>query len=104
MIHNTSKHMPKALCTECKAYYAGNDNIHLLTSVGRYELRIDLADFDDNTKYAKYDNFFVASAADKYRLVSIGAYTGDAGKSDAIHTEILKFSRLFISATVIELQ
>jgi len=58
---------------------AGNDNINLLTSAARQRLRIDLGDFEGNTKYAAYDNFTVASAADKYRLTSIGTYSGNAG-------------------------
>ena len=59
---------------------AGNDNIHLLTSDKRQRLRVDLADFDGSTAYAEYDNFTVGSASDKYKLVSLGTYTGTAGK------------------------
>jgi len=61
---------------------AGNDNINLLTSVARQRLRIDLGDFSNNRRYAEYDNFAVASAADKYRLTSLGTYSGDAGAPD----------------------
>jgi len=39
-----------------------------------------LADFKGNSTYAEYDNFTVASAADKYRLVSLGTYNGTAGR------------------------
>jgi len=59
---------------------AGNDNLHLLTSDRRQRLRVDLADFEGNTGYAEYDSFTVASAGDKYRLNSLGTYTGTAGK------------------------
>jgi len=59
---------------------AGNDNLHLLTSDKRQRLRVDLADFNGNTAFAKYDDFAVGSASDKYRLVSLGTYTGTAGK------------------------
>ena len=59
---------------------AGNDNLHLLTSDRRQRLRVDLADFEGNTRYAEYDYFTVASAGDKYRLGSLGTYTGTAGK------------------------
>jgi len=59
---------------------AGNDNLHLLTSDKRQRLRVDLADFEGNTRYAEYDNFTVDSSAEKYRLVSLGTYTGNAGK------------------------
>ena len=58
---------------------AGNDNLHLLTSDTRQQLRVNLADFEGNTKYAEYDNFTVGSSREKYRLVSLGTYTGTAG-------------------------
>jgi len=57
----------------------GNDNIHELTSAKNYTLRVDLADFEGNSRYAEYSNFNVASAADKYRLTSLGTYSGNAG-------------------------
>ena len=59
---------------------AGNDNLHLLTSDKRQRLRVDLADFEGNTRYAEFDNFRVDSASARYRLVSVGSYTGTAGK------------------------
>jgi ficolin len=62
-------------------FSAGNDNLNLLTTAKRYKLRIDLADFNNNTAYAEYDNFVVNSAADKYRLASLGTYLGTAGKT-----------------------
>ena len=60
----------------------GNDNIHLLTSQTRYRLRIDLEDFAGNTRYAEYDNFKVGSMHTKYKLVSLGTYSGTAGQYD----------------------
>ena len=53
---------------------------HLLTSaspVRSYELRIDLADFDGETRFAEYSDFTVASADDFYRL-DYGSYNGDS--------------------------
>jgi len=67
---------------------AGNDNLHLLTSDKRQRLRVDLADFDGNTAYAEYDNFTVDSAIEKYRLVSLGTYTGTAGRKRHCFTMI----------------
>ena len=60
---------------------AGNDNLHLLTSGERQQLRIDLADYEGNTRYAKYNNFTVASACAQYNLTSIGTYHGTAGEN-----------------------
>jgi len=59
---------------------AGNDNLHLLTSDKRQRLRVDLADFEGNRRYAEYDDFRVDSGAEKYRLASLGIYNGTAGK------------------------
>ena len=48
-------------------------------SPGRtYKLRIDLTDFENETRFAEYSGFTVASAADYYRL-ELGTYFGDAG-------------------------
>jgi len=39
-----------------------------------------LSDFENNTRYAEYDNFTVESAQAKYELVSLGTYNGTAGQ------------------------
>ena len=58
---------------------AGNDILHLMTSVRRQRLRVDLADWDGSRAYAEFDNFRVGSFQEKYPLVSLGSYTGSAG-------------------------
>ena len=60
---------------------AGNDNIHLLTSVMRQKLRVDLGDFEGNTRWAEYDDFLVGSEEEEYKLWSIGKFNGTAGES-----------------------
>jgi len=50
-----------------------------LTSGKRQRLRIELADFKGNSRYAEYDNFKVDTASAKYNLTSLGAYSGTAG-------------------------
>jgi len=45
----------------------------------RYELRIDLEDFNGTSRYAKYSEFKVASEPLKYKLLSLGTYSGTAG-------------------------
>ena len=45
----------------------------------RYELRVDLEDFNGTSRYAKYSEFKVASASLKYKLISLGSYSGTAG-------------------------
>ncbi|XP_041372980.1 fibrinogen C domain-containing protein 1-A-like [Gigantopelta aegis] len=59
-------------------FWLGNTNIHLITSQGLYDLRIDLEDFEGNTAYALYKNFSLASEQDYFRL-SVGEYSGTAG-------------------------
>jgi len=50
-----------------------------MTTAKRQRLRVDLGDWEGGTRHAEYDNFTVGSAADKYRLTSLGTYTGTAG-------------------------
>ena len=59
---------------------AGNSYLHNLTSTTSYQLRVDMGDFDGETRYAEYGSFSVGSAADKYEL-HVSNYSGDAGKS-----------------------
>jgi len=61
---------------------AGNDYLHRMTTDRHQRLRVDLADFEGHTRYAEYDNFIVDSDREKYRLASLGAYRGTAGKYD----------------------
>jgi len=70
--HSYEQTMWLVLCT-------GNDNIHELTSAKNYVLRIELADWEGNSRYAEYSNFEVASASGKYKLTSLGTYSGNAG-------------------------
>jgi ficolin len=62
--------------------FTGNDKIHLLTASGRrYRLRFDLIDFDGNSRYAEYSAFVIGSSLEKYKLVTLGSYSGTAGES-----------------------
>ena len=63
-------------CNDC---VSGNDNLAALTANKRYRLRVDLGDWSGNYRYAEYDNFRVGDASTKYRLTSLGTYTGNAG-------------------------
>ncbi|XP_038047544.1 fibrinogen C domain-containing protein 1-like, partial [Patiria miniata] len=69
-----------------REFWLGNNNLHYLTSQGNYQLRVDLSDFENNTAYAVYDSFSIASASDNYRL-SVGGYSGTAGDSLMYHNE-----------------
>ena len=54
-------------------FWLGLDKIHRLTSENNNMLRVDLEDFDGNTRYAEYDMFGVKN--DKYQLI-LGSYSG----------------------------
>ena len=61
-------------------FWWGLDYLWKLTSAQgrRFELRIELEDFDGNTAHAVYNNFSISSEDDGYRLRA-SYYTGDAG-------------------------
>nr|XP_011448079.2 ryncolin-1 [Crassostrea gigas] len=71
-------------------YWLGNEDIHLLTSKTKQELRVDLQKFSGEKAYAKYSRFTVGSESEKYKL-SVGGYSGTAGDSLAYHNG-MKFS------------
>ncbi|XP_037813683.1 fibrinogen C domain-containing protein 1-like [Lucilia sericata] len=49
------------------------------------ELMIQLQDFDDIVKYAKYDGFLIGNETDNYKLIKVGSYSGTAGDSFSYH-------------------
>ena len=64
-----------------REFWLGLNHIHCLTSAApRTELRVDLADFEGNYKYAQYSFFSVGNSGTNYRL-NIAGYTGTAGDS-----------------------
>jgi len=62
-------------------FWIGNDLLASLTASQQYRLRVDLGDWDGAYRYAEYSAFSVADASDKYRLKTLGAFSGDAGDS-----------------------
>ena len=65
-------------------YWLGNDNIHQLTSLGSYTLKILLTDWNNASHYAEYSTFYVANETYNYRL-TIGGYQGNYGDAMAFH-------------------
>ncbi|XP_061188330.1 ficolin-1-like [Saccostrea echinata] len=65
-------------------FWIGNEFLHLLTSQALYELRVDMTDFDGESRFAKYKVFVVGSRETKFRL-TIGGYSGTAGDSLSSH-------------------
>ena len=66
-------------------FWLGNENIHLLAGSCCNELRIDLADFRGNNKYAMYKKFQVGSKNEEY-VLTVEKYSGDAGDSLGHHS------------------
>ncbi|XP_050783045.1 ficolin-1-like [Gopherus flavomarginatus] len=66
-------------------FWLGNDNIHLLTSIGANELRIDLRDFENNHVFAKYKSFKILDESEKYKLILGDFSNSTAGDSLAVH-------------------
>nr|XP_036869593.1 tenascin-R isoform X1 [Manis javanica]XP_036869594.1 tenascin-R isoform X1 [Manis javanica] len=64
-------------------FWLGLDNIHRITSQGRYELRVDMRDGQE-AAFAHYDKFSVEDSRSLYKL-RIGAYNGTAGDSLSYH-------------------
>ncbi|VDI39223.1 Hypothetical predicted protein [Mytilus galloprovincialis] len=60
-------------------YWLGNENLHKILSTKNYKLRIDLEDWNGETRYAEYDSFVVGNENTNYML-TISGYNGDAGK------------------------
>lgn len=68
---------------------SGNDKLHYLLSQGTYELRMDMEDFDDQTRYVKDSNFNVGNESTKY-IAIVSGYSWNVGR-------ILIFEPKFIS-------
>ena len=61
--------------------WLGLEKIHCLTTrTARTEMRIDMADFRGDKKYAYYNFFMVGNAASKFKL-QVAGYSGTAGDS-----------------------
>ncbi|XP_066511358.1 tenascin isoform X2 [Hoplias malabaricus] len=64
-------------------FWLGLANLHKITSLGQYELRVDLRDKGESA-YAQYDKFSVSEPRSRYK-VHVGGYSGTAGDSMTYH-------------------
>ena len=64
-------------------FWLGLGKMHRLTA-GATELRVDLADFERNMRYAKYNTFSIGDSESKFRL-TVSGYSGTAGDSLTYH-------------------
>ena len=61
-------------------FWLGLGKINRLTKEQSNTLRVDLGDFDGNTRYAQYTTFSVGNSTTEYTL-TVGGYSGTAGDS-----------------------
>ncbi|XP_013104427.1 ficolin-2-like [Stomoxys calcitrans] len=72
--------------------FIGLEELHVLTTYGPpQELLVMLRSFENETRYAKYDRFRVGNETEKYAIIELGTYSGDAGNSLEQHKG-MKFS------------
>ncbi|CAC5390290.1 Fibrinogen-like protein A,Ryncolin-4,Angiopoietin-related protein 1,Ficolin-3,Ficolin-1-B,Techylectin-5A,Ficolin-2,Ryncolin-1,Tenascin-R,Ficolin-1,Fibrinogen C domain-containing protein 1-A,Tenascin-X,Tenascin-N,Ryncolin-3,Fibrinogen C domain-containing protein 1,Ryncolin-2,Angiopoietin-related protein 2,Ficolin-1-A,Tenascin,Fibrinogen C domain-containing protein 1-B,Angiopoietin-4 [Mytilus coruscus] len=60
-----------------KEYWLGNKYLNILTTNGKYELRVDLTDTKNKMTYALYKTFTVSDENSQYKL-TIGVHSGTA--------------------------
>ncbi|XP_050923747.1 microfibril-associated glycoprotein 4 [Lates calcarifer] len=72
--------------TAAGEYWLGLENLFHLTLRKKYELLVDMEDFDGNKAFARYSSFSVNPEADGYRLNVSGFTDGGAGDSLTYHS------------------
>lgn len=61
----------------------GNDILHYLLSQVTYEMRLDIEDFDAQTRHVKYTSFNVGNGSSKY-IVTLSGFSGNVGENSRI--------------------
>ncbi|XP_065930984.1 ficolin-2-like isoform X1 [Magallana gigas] len=59
-------------------FWLGNEILHHLLNQGTYEMRMDMEDFDNQTRYVKYSSFNVGDESRKYK-VTLSGFSGNVG-------------------------
>ncbi|XP_037820315.1 microfibril-associated glycoprotein 4-like [Lucilia sericata] len=63
-------------------FWLGLDKLYALTNYyGPQELNVHIENFDGTAKFARYDNFVIGNVTERYKLKSLGRYSGAAGDS-----------------------
>ncbi|XP_052889603.1 fibrinogen C domain-containing protein 1-like [Anopheles moucheti] len=68
-------------------HWLGLDKLHSIVKTRQHELFIVLEDFDGVIAYAHYDDFKIGDESEKYKIKSLGQYTGTAGDSFSYHRD-----------------
>lgn len=67
---------------------SGLDHLHLLTSSGPYELRVDLEAFNGTRAFAAYSGFKIGDNGSNYTLYFDAFLGGNAGEKISLVTDI----------------
>ncbi len=67
-------------------FWLGLDKIHRLTQSENGKLRVDLKDWEGDTRFAEYDSFAIGDEASKYSL-SLGSYSGTSLVLESINSK-----------------
>jgi len=62
----------------------GNTYLHAMTSTKRYNLFVNLTNWEGSKRWASYSNFRIGNFASDYKLESLGDYIGNNGESPEI--------------------
>ncbi|KAM3932353.1 angiopoietin-2 [Leptodactylus fuscus] len=89
--HRTWKEYKKGFGDPSGEYWLGNEIVSQLTNLQRYVLKIQLKDWEGNEAYSLYDQFYLGTEAQKYRI-HLKGYTGTAGKINSISQPGNEFS------------
>ncbi|XP_061563956.1 microfibril-associated glycoprotein 4-like [Cololabis saira] len=84
-------HYKRGFGTAAGEYWLGMENIFHLTQRKRYQLLVDMEDFEGNKAYALYSSFSIGPESDGYMLHLSGYSNGSAGDSLS-HVDGYKFS------------
>ncbi|XP_058974443.1 ficolin-2 isoform X4 [Musca domestica] len=67
-------------------FFIGLERLHQLTTAAPVvKLKIILKTWDDEERYALYDDFRIGNATEKYKIKALGEYSGNAGDKLRYH-------------------
>ncbi|KAL0985288.1 hypothetical protein UPYG_G00155060 [Umbra pygmaea] len=64
-------------------HWLGNEFVFLLTNQRPYNLRVELMDWDGQQAFSQYDQFYIGSEKQNYRL-SLKGHSGSAGRQSSL--------------------
>ncbi|GAA6094252.1 microfibril-associated glycoprotein 4 [Tachysurus ichikawai] len=62
-------------------YWLGLENMYVMTNTEKYQLRVDMEDFEKGSAYAQYNTFYINQESTNYMLNIAGYINGGAGDS-----------------------